>query len=171
MSLITEKQKQQFIEEGYFLLENVIPDNQLEMLRDECARYMREINAEMDEQRVDVLGLNHRDSRYFIKMKYKESERLSEFLFGDVMQSICRATLGDEAYLFLEQYVVNMAEVGMKLSWHQDTGYVDFPHRPYVTCWCTLDDVTEENGTVYILPYSMAQTRERIEHTIDPLYQ
>lgn len=26
------------------------------------------------------------------------------------------------------------------------------PHKPYLTCWCTLDDVSEENGTVYVLP-------------------
>ena len=56
----------------------------------------------------------------------------------------------------------------MHFSWHQDSGYIDFPHRPYLTCWCTLDDVTEKNGTVYILPFSQSESRERIEHTIDP---
>ena len=41
------------------------------------------------------------------------------------------------------------------------------PHRPYVFCWCTLDDVTEENGTVYLLPYDRARTRDRVEHVRD----
>lgn len=36
-----------------------------------------------------------------------------------------------------------------------------------MTCWVTLDDVTEENGTVYILPYDRAGTREWIRHTRD----
>ena len=167
MSVVSEAQKQQFMNEGYMLLENVIPPDHLAMLREECAIYMDKINAEMDAQGVDVLGLNHRDNRYFIAMKYKESERLGDFLFSPLMADICRATLGEEAYLFLEQYVVKMAEVGMTFSWHQDSGYIDFPHRPYLTCWCTLDDVTEENGTVYILPYSRAESRERIEHVQD----
>lgn len=168
MVTITQEQKQQFQEEGYMLLENVIPDDLLTILRDECARYMDAINTEMDEAGVDVMGLNHRDKRYFIKMKYKESEKLQEFLFSDLMADICKATLGDEAYLFLEQYVVKMAEVGMKFSWHQDSGYIDDDHQPYLTCWCTLDDVTEENGTVYLLPYSKANTRGFIKHTVDP---
>ena len=27
-------------------------------------------------------------------------------------------------------------------------------HRPYLTCWCPLDDATVENGTVRLLPFS-----------------
>ena len=33
---ITDEQKQQFQEEGYFILENVIPESLLELLRGEC---------------------------------------------------------------------------------------------------------------------------------------
>ena len=53
----------------------------------------------------------------------------------------------------------------MKFGWHQDSGYVGHPHRPYLTTWCALDDVSEENGTVYVLPYSRAGTREVCKHT------
>jgi ectoine hydroxylase-related dioxygenase (phytanoyl-CoA dioxygenase family) len=168
MSVVPQEQIDLFEREGYMLLPNIIPAEYLDMLRDECARYMDLIHEEMDEKGVDVLHLNHRDKRYFIAMKYKESERLASFLFSDVMADVCRAALGDDAYLFLEQYVVKMAEVGLSFSWHQDSGYIDFPHRPYLTCWCTLDDVDETNGTVYLLPFSKSPARERIEHTIDP---
>ena len=75
--------------------------------------------------------------------------------------------MGPDAYLFHEQWVVKGAEQGMKFSWHQDSGYVKWydpttNHKPYVTCWCTLDAVNEENGTVYILPHSRAGTRDKI---------
>ena len=60
---------------------------------------------------------------------------------------------------------VKGTEGSMHLAWHQDSGYVGFPHRPYLTCWCALDDMSEENGTVYILPYERAGTRELVEHT------
>jgi ectoine hydroxylase-related dioxygenase (phytanoyl-CoA dioxygenase family) len=53
----------------------------------------------------------------------------------------------------------------MKFGWHQDSGYVGYPHKPYLTCWCTLDDVNEENGSVYILPYSRAGVREIVKHS------
>ena len=84
-----------------------------------------------------------------------------QFIFSDLMAQVVEATVGSDAYLFHEQWVVKGAEQGMKFSWHQDSGYVKWydpttSHRPYVTCWCTLDDVSEENGTVYLLPHSRA---------------
>ena len=41
------------------------------------------------------------------------------------------------------------------------SGYVgtDTPHRPYLTCWVALDDMSEENGTVHVLPAPRAGIR------------
>jgi ectoine hydroxylase-related dioxygenase (phytanoyl-CoA dioxygenase family) len=83
------------------------------------------------------------------------------------MVQIAQAALGDTVYLFNEQYVVKAAEQGMAFSWHQDSGFIDYPHRPYLTCWIALDDMTEANGTVYLLPYSRAGTRDVIKHARD----
>ena len=82
-----------------------------------------------------------------------------------MIADICRATLGDNAYLFWEQYVVKGASEGMKFSWHQDSGYVAYPdHKPYLTCWCALDDMSEENGTVYVMPFSHIGIRSWVKH-------
>ncbi|HVF11081.1 MAG TPA: phytanoyl-CoA dioxygenase family protein, partial [Abditibacteriaceae bacterium] len=145
---ITDQQKEQYRNEGYFILENVIPLAHLEMLREECSRFIALMDAEMDRLGVDVVGINHRNNRYFIANRHKESARMHEFIYSDLMAEICRATLGPDAYLFHEQYVVKAAEKGMKFGWHQDSGYVGHDHRTYLSCWCPLDDVTEENGTV-----------------------
>ena len=165
-SLITEEHKRQYLSEGYFILERAIEPGMLEMLRGECDHFIAKRNGEMDAAGVDELGSDVRDNRYFIANRYRESEgqKLSRFIFGDLMAEICRATIGPDAYLFYEQWVVKGAEKGVTFSWHQDSGYVKAPHKPYVTCWSTLDDVNEENGTVYLLPYSRAGTREKIEH-------
>lgn len=106
-----------------------------------------------------------RQPPFFVSLAQKPKVR--EFIFSPLMADICRATVGDTAVLAFEQFVVKAAEKGMKFAWHQDSGYVQTPHKPYVTCWCTLDDVTEENGTVYVLPYDRAGTRERVEHVKD----
>src|SRR5215470_5815335 len=124
---ITDEQKRQYQEEGYFILERAIPKEQLEMLRGECQFFIDRINAEMDAKGVKVDGINHRDKRYFIARRHKDSEKLRGFLFGDLMAECVRATVGPEAYLFVDQFVVKMAEVGMKFAWHQDSGYVGHP--------------------------------------------
>ena len=165
-SAVTDAHRKQFEEQGYFILESVIPQEHVEMLREECAKAIDLIHADMDAKGVDTIGISHRDSRYFISL-YQESPRVREFLFSPVMLSICQATIGPRPYLFFEQYVIKAAEKGMKFGWHQDSGYLGPDYPPYLTCWCALDDVDEENGTIYVLPYDRAGTRGLVAHVHD----
>lgn len=166
-SRVSPELRAQFQNEGFFVLPAVVPTEHLAMMREECGRFIAAYDAEMDAAGVTQQGINIKGSRYFIANRYKGS-RLGEFIFSELMAEICRATLGDTAYLFWEQFVVKGPEKGAKFSWHQDSGYVGTPHKPYITCWVTLDDVTEANGTVYILPYSRAGSRELQPHVKNP---
>jgi ectoine hydroxylase-related dioxygenase (phytanoyl-CoA dioxygenase family) len=157
---------QQFQEEGFFVLDGIVPPDDLQALRAECRRFVDERDREMDRLGVDTLDLDHRGSRYFVHA-YGKSPAVERFLASDLMVQIAREALGDAVYLFNEQYVVKAADQGMKFSWHQDSGFIPYPHRPYLTCWIALDDVSEANGTVYLLPYSRAGTREVVEHMRD----
>jgi len=164
---LTAEKLEQFEEEGFCVLPNVVAEDDLATLREVCDRGVSFIEAEMDAQGNDVIGLNHRDRRYILPLQYKKhGGDLQRFLFGDLMAAVCRETLGPEAYLFLEQFVVKGAETGMELGWHQDAGYLPFTPPLYITAWVALDDVNEENGTVYMLPYAGAGTRERIDHAL-----
>ena len=92
---------------------------------------------------------------------------MPEFLFGDLMYAVATAFLGPTVYLFHEQWVVKGAEQGMRFAWHQDSGYIRFeepenPHAPYLTCWCALDDVSRENGTISVLPHGLAGPRNTV---------
>ena len=149
----------QYRDEGYMILESVIPADMLSMLREECAYFMGYADAEMDLKQLVRDGLNHRRSRYFIANRYHTSPRLWQFIYSDLMATVAQAALGPDVFLFNEQWVVKAAEKGGAFSWHQDSGYVKHgqnlsSHRPYITCWCTLDDVNEENGSVFLLPHS-----------------
>jgi ectoine hydroxylase-related dioxygenase (phytanoyl-CoA dioxygenase family) len=162
--IVTQEQIQQYHDQGYIILEGVLSEAQLEGLRSEAQRYIDMMHEEMDKQGTDTLGISHRDKRYFVSLKHQESELISDFLFSPLMEEIARSVLGDDVYLFYEQYVIKAAEKGMHFGWHQDSGYVGEGHKPYLTCWITLDDMTVENGTVYILPYDRAGTREYVDH-------
>lgn len=169
---MTPQQQEQFREEGWCILERAMPERDLQTLRDECARFIAQKDAEMDRLGVDVLGITHRGSRYFVKDCHAASEGIRDFLSGPLMADVCRGTLGNDAYLFFDQYVVKGAEGGMPFAWHQDSGYVnanggDTAHPPYLTCWCPLDDVTEANGTIYVLPYSRLGIRTWVRHVKD----
>lgn len=156
-----------FQAEGFMVLESVIDEDSLRMLREECAYFVGYMDAFLDERGLTTLGITHRGKRYFIGMQYRASRRLAEFLYGSLMRSICTSVLGNTSYLFNEQWVVKGAEQGMKFAWHQDSGYVKFSdpqtqHRPYVSCWCALDDMSAENGTISVMPHSALGTENRI---------
>ena len=169
-SVVTPEHKAAYEEKGFFVLERVIPPEHLQLLREEGQRLRDALDAEMERRGVSQIGLSFKDSRYFFSM-WGKSDRIPEFMFSELMADICRSLLGPEAYLSFEQFVVKCDRGGMKFSWHQDSGYVPEGHKPYVSCWCTLDDVNEANGTVYLIPYDRAGTKTRIEHTIDPVTQ
>lgn len=167
-SIITDAHRQQYEEEGYFVLENAIPEDHLQILRDSCDLLIGLMHEEMDRLGTDHIHISHRGKRYHIAKKYGQAPGLSDYVFGELMADVCRATIGDTAFLFYDQYVAKAAEQGIKFSWHQDSGYLGFSHRPYVTVWAAVDDMTEENGTAYVLPFSKVGIRTLVEHIRDP---
>ena len=166
MVVVSDRQKTQYREEGYFILEQALPNDAIKTLRLECQTFIDQMNAEMDRAGTDTIGINHRDRRYFIAQPSLQSVAIRSIYFSGLFAEICRATIGDQVYGYFEQYVVKAAERGMKFSWHQDSAFGEVaPHPPYVTCWCALDDMTEANGTVYLLPYSQTGRRDLVPHT------
>ena len=168
-SPVTEAHLRQFQEKGFFVLERVIPEAHLELMRTACGNLIDQID-----ERADEAG-KPRTTKYFFSVwdepqgvnpvKDIAREQIREFVFSDLMARITHALLGDDVYLSYEQFVVKAAEKGGTFAWHQDSAYVRAKHDPYLTCWCTLDDVSEENGTVYMLPYDRAGTRDLVPHT------
>lgn len=168
-SLVTPEMLEQYRTEGYFVLERALSDEQLELLRGGAQYSIDKLDAAMDEAGVDRIGINARGKRYFSNFIYQDRPELRQFLFSDTMAEICRAVLGDEAYMFWEQYVIKAGDPDTSFAWHQDSGYVHEDHEPYMTCWIALDDVTEANGSVYLLPYSRSGIKSYIKHIADPV--
>ena len=166
--LVTAQMREQYQNEGYFILDRVLSDEQLELLRSGAAYAMHKVDSELDAAGVERIGINARGKRYFSAMIYQDRPELRQFLFSDLMAEICRATLGENAYLFWEQYVIKAGDPDTTFAWHQDSGYVHEDHKPYLTCWIPLDDVSEENGSVHLLPYSRSGIRSYVKHIPDP---
>ncbi|MDA0348823.1 MAG: phytanoyl-CoA dioxygenase family protein [Verrucomicrobia bacterium] len=168
---ISQSHRDQYRKEGFFVLESVLSEAHLNLLRTTASKAVQQMEAQMDREGTDTLGINHRGKRYFVGQTYADHPELGEFIFSDLMADICRATFGDTAYFHSDQFVIKCGETGMSFSWHQDGAYVKArigDHTECITCWCTLDDVNETNGTVYILPASRFGKRELVDHVRDP---
>ena len=171
--LISNEEKAQFFEKGYTTLQNVITPESLEMLRSECDRLLSETDTQLERDGIEIkpLGIGigtHRKRNYFFPA-YNKSKNLKSFIFSDLTEELCRAFLGDTAFLYYEAFIVKYPRVGLPFIWHQDSAYIKREHKPFITLWCTLDDVSDASGTLRVLPYERAGTETRQPHIlVDP---
>ena len=166
--MITDPQIAQYQRDGYFVMENALPLPLLRQVQAEALRFKQIFDEQMRAANVEVWDINHLNKRYFISLYHDQSEVLKEYLFSESMAEICRATIGPEVYLFQEQFVIKGAEVGMTFAWHQDGGWFTPDCPPYVSVWLALDDMTEANGTIDVLPQSRMDQRGWLPHRVDP---
>jgi ectoine hydroxylase-related dioxygenase (phytanoyl-CoA dioxygenase family) len=106
-------------------------------------------------------------SRLFFSNRCEHFPALEDFIKGETMAAIARDLIGPDVYLFNEQIVVKAPQHGDSFAWHQDSGYIKFAHRPYLTLWCALDDSTRHNGTVFVIPRDIREDRSVNPHEWD----
>lgn len=170
---VTSAQREQFQSEGYFVVESALDAELLDVARSACDRARTALERDMRERGetrhdyISILG-----SRYFLRNWRTRYPELRRVLFNDTTAALCRATIGATAYLHNEQFVVKLCEPTSTFAWHQDSGYNVYRggaehHPPYVTLWLALDDASHDNGTISLLPWSVAGGGELLVHRWD----
>jgi ectoine hydroxylase-related dioxygenase (phytanoyl-CoA dioxygenase family) len=167
---ITEIQKKNYAEEGYMIVPNFLNPGELEILRSACDSTIASVENEMRSKGVVKDRINVLGKKYFILNPRKEHPDMSKIVFGKNSSIVCKATIGDTAYLHNEQFVVKMMDTETSFAWHQDSGYSVYQggaakHKPYVTLWIALDDMSIANGTISVLPFSRSASRDLVDHT------
>ena len=148
-----KKLKTQFEEDGFFIIESIIKQNKLIKIKNICDNIVLAKKNELIQKRKKIEGINVLNSRYFLGSTYKNNKFLRSIIFSDVLAEICRCSLGDEAFFKGEQFVVKFKDKESNFAWHQDSGYSVYSggseeHKPYITCWLALDNMTKDNGTI-----------------------
>ena len=138
-----------FRRQGYTVFPDALAPADLAMLRKVCDRLLEEPPQDGGKG-LHNIGLG--EARRFLRHRHGDFPALENIVLGPSMGQVIEQTLGGDGLLFNEQFVVKGAGKGASFAWHQDSAYVGFDHKPYVTVWIALDDTTEENGCVYILP-------------------
>jgi ectoine hydroxylase-related dioxygenase (phytanoyl-CoA dioxygenase family) len=167
-STITTAHAQAFEEHGYFVVEPALDAGTLALLQREA-----DLGIEQEEESlrrggqqfvpVSVLG-----DRYVISGRSEKSGELRRFLLGELMADICRAAIGPDAFLFSETFVCKMPRNQRGWIWHQDSSYLAHAgmghYPPNLSVWVALDRMTEENGTLRLIPWSTSGIREVVPH-------
>jgi len=165
-----EAQRQSFTKHGFMIVPEFLDDAELELVRSACDHEVERVAQDMRSSGVSQRGINILDRKYFISNARLQRPELGRVIFSDKTEAICRAIIGDTAYLHNEQFVVKMMDQATSFAWHQDSGYSVHeggaaPHEPYLTFWIALDDMSEANGTISVMPFTRhAPSREILKH-------
>jgi ectoine hydroxylase-related dioxygenase (phytanoyl-CoA dioxygenase family) len=112
----------------------------------------------------ETYGAINKSTRLFFSNRCEHFPEFERFVKGELVAAIARDLLGPDVFLFNEQVVVKAPQHGDSFAWHQDSGYVRFKHRAFLTLWCALDDATRHNGTVYLIPRDLRKDTDVARH-------
>ncbi|HEV2296253.1 MAG TPA: hypothetical protein VGR35_20580 [Tepidisphaeraceae bacterium] len=83
-----------------------------------CASFEREQQTAA----ANGLSKHQQAGKYFVTFPASQDPEVEKFAFGPVMSEIARATAGNDAVLYYDQFVVKGPERGQSFAWHQDSG-------------------------------------------------
>ena len=156
---ITEQQKQDYRDKGYFIARNLIPHDQLETIR----------------ERLDMAALGKLDSNIFVQVepeiqrtgiqtenpldRIRKVSRVARYdpffqaLAADEnILELMRGLLGNNLRFFGDECQLKPAYYGSAHAWHQDAPYFYREPLQVATVWIAIDRATCANGCIEVVP-------------------
>ena len=159
---ISRAKVEQYRRSGYFAFQGAIGPQLLEGLQAACDELVDGMESRIDGG--EAPGANRSGRRFLFGGAHGQSPALASFAFGELMERVCRALLGDTAFLWRDLLLAKRDEGTPRFAWHQESGYIAADHPAFVSCLCALDDIDRKNGALYLLPLDRAADLGRVDH-------
>lgn len=150
---LSDAQRAQLNEQGYFVLENVFTPAEMEKVATLIEDYQRR-HAESIQAEGGTQGISRVQEITFTSHLAEQDEKIREFCTRPEFVAITTPLLGPDVDLYWNQSVFKMPEGEKQFPWHQDDGYTAVTPSPYLTLWLALNDATAENGCISVIPGS-----------------
>lgn len=178
-----------FREHGCCALSALLTPAELDLLRRHCDARRAQVSDELLCESDCVLeacslpGERHparKDAAAYLKLRAAvydddgDRDGLHDIIIRK-LAAVAAAALGSPPLLFNEHFVAKPARVGGPFRWHTDAAhqleaeYALSPpdasdHPPYVSIWCALDDLNDDNGPLVLLPSDVPQPPDALWH-------
>jgi ectoine hydroxylase-related dioxygenase (phytanoyl-CoA dioxygenase family) len=163
MSLSNE-QKAQFERDGYLVIRSLLTAAELEAVRERADQIASGEAEHVPERWVQPEPAVARGEVSAATRALAVRKLWSLVAFDDVMRAhashprilaVIRDLLGPDIKLYGDQLFMKPPHIGSRKEYHQDSNSWK-AIEPYdlVSCWAALDDATEENGCLRVLPGS-----------------
>jgi phytanoyl-CoA hydroxylase len=157
---LSSKQLEFYEEQGYLLVENLMPVEEVAALGKRLREYthgerehpglvfQHEPRVARGELKVEHPGDGIRKVDYLVQND-DQFEKLGK---NPNIVGIVRQILGPDLKMFRNTLLLKPPEVGSAKGWHQDSPYWPIEPMALCSCWFPLDDATPENGCMVVLP-------------------
>lgn len=161
LPVVTAKDVADFDRLGYFVLPRAIPPVQLALLQrlaDDSVAARESAQTVGDSEGAELMKTD--GGRCFVFGLEREHPEMYAAVLGEWAESVLRA-LTSTSSLFHSEFVVKAGgrtDSQTRFGWHQDGGYTTAegggePNTPHISVWCALDDMSEENGGLHVMPF------------------
>ncbi len=156
--MLSQTQVEEFRAKGFLLGGRVLNDEQVDVLREELARVIREQNTPTPQPvRIVNLSGNPDAPVWQIVNIWEASEAFRQLVYHPpIVEEVAQLAKADQLRVWHDQIQYKPAERGGVNKWHQDSPYwpILTPKTSQVTAWIALDDVDESNGCMSMVPSS-----------------
>lgn len=155
---LTADELYSFKENGYLILKNVLTEEGLRSMRDEC---MKAWNAEKDSFDPSKSWLQN---SLLVDIHHK-APAVKKYYFEGPMVEIAGELIGPNIKGATSQLTFKMAGNTKPFGWHQDNGYGELEPYNALTTLTALDDTDRGNGCLWLIPGSQKGGQVQVEQT------
>ena len=142
---------------GYLVLEKQIPDDWIEKIRSEIARFEIEA-ADMtaSNDRLDLEDSHTKEEPRLrrVKLPHTISEVVRELMYSDHVLGPARDLIGPDLRLHTTKLNMKSAGYGAAVEWHQDYAFYPHTNDDILAIGVLIDDMAHENGPLMVYPGS-----------------
>ena len=168
MQKLTQQKVNEFKSQGYLVLEDFVSSGVLLELKESLNNIFKEIDKESIRVKQSYNNKHYGDiskaGRQFIKNQSSYYPAIQKYLKSKPIKEVVTKLLNGDAFIFNEQFVMKEPNTQSSFNWHQDSGYINFDHKPYLTTWLALDDTHSLNGPLSVIPTNIGTTAEVLTH-------
>jgi ectoine hydroxylase len=150
--MLRKEELTEYAEQGFIVVENCLNADALQRLRqagEACARDQSDPGRVYEADGVTVRGMHGTHLR---------DETMARLCRNRVLLTIAKEILHEDVYVHQFKLNVKAAFVGDVWEWHQDMTFYhredELPEAAFLTVAVLLDDVTEFNGPLIVIPGS-----------------
>ena len=168
MQKLAQQKVNEFKSQGYLIFEDFVSSEALSELKESLNSIFNAIDNDSNRLKQSYDNKHYGDiskeGRKFLKNQSRYYPSIQRYLKSKPIKEIVTKLLDGDAFIFNEQFVIKEPNTPSSFNWHQDSGYVNFDHKPYLTTWLALDDTHPLNGPLSIIPTNIETTSEVFTH-------